>query len=128
MTSLLLGASHGTPTFITEAPHLISNVQLIIWLCCEINSKYQYLAFLWQSVTTRFVTKPTPINSIDSKCHTEKLKGSTTCLIDYSDFISSKLFLIAQVRTHTYTNTQTRIPISWTKAMSRKQVRAWFKN
>ena len=129
MTSLLLGASHGTPTFITEAPHLISNVQLIIWLYCEMNGKYQYLAFLWQSVTTRFVTKPMPINSIDSKCHTEKLKGSRTCLIDYSDFISSKLFLIAQGQTHTYIQThKPPIPTSWTKAMSRKQVRAWFKN
>ena len=29
-----------------------------------------------------------PINSIDSKCRTEKLKGSRTCLIGYSDFIS----------------------------------------
>ena len=26
-------------------------------------------AFLWQEFTTRFVTKATPINSIDSKCH-----------------------------------------------------------
>ena len=34
------------------------------------------------------VTKAPPINSIDSKCHTEKLKGSRTCLIGYSDFIS----------------------------------------
>ena len=34
-----------------------------------------------------FVTKAPPINSIDSKCHTEKLKGSKTCLIGYSDFI-----------------------------------------
>ena len=34
---------------------------------------------------TCFVTKAPPINSINSKCRTEKLKGSRTCLIGYSD-------------------------------------------
>ena len=72
MTSLLLEASHSTPTFKTEALHLVSNVQLIKCFYCEMNGKYQYLAFLWQSVTMHFVIKSTSINSIDSKCHTEK--------------------------------------------------------
>ena len=59
MTSLLLEASHSTPTFKTEALYLISNVQLIKRFYCEMNGKYQYLAFLWQSVTMHFVTKST---------------------------------------------------------------------
>ena len=36
MTSLLLEALHGMPTFKTEALHLVSNVQLIK---CEMKSK-----------------------------------------------------------------------------------------
>ena len=44
---------------------------------CEMNGKYSitYLALLWQLSTTHFVTKAPPINSIDSKCHTKKLKA-----------------------------------------------------
>ena len=42
-----------------------------------------------------FVTKAPPINNIDRKCHTKKLKGSRTCWIGYSDFISREWFLIA---------------------------------
>ena len=70
---------HGTPTFKTEELRLVSNVQLVKRV---MNSKYSI------THTTRFVTKAPPINSIDSKCRTEKLKGSRTCLIGYSDFIS----------------------------------------
>ena len=73
---------------------------------------------------TCFVTKALPINSIDSKCHTEKLKGSRTCLIGYSDFISHELFLIAQgADTHIHTHTNVRM-----KAILRNQARAWFNN
>ena len=43
----------------------------------------------------RFVTKATPINHIDSKCHIKKLKSSRTCLIGYSGFISHEQYLIA---------------------------------
>ena len=56
---------------------------------------------------THFVTKAPPINSIDSKCHTKKLKSSRTCLIGYSGFISLEWFLIAWERIH--------IPTSRTK-------------
>ena len=63
---------------------------------------------------TRFVTKAPPINNINSKCYTEKLKGSKTCLIGYSDFISREQYLIAQVvdtHRHRHTNTRTyRLP------------------
>ena len=65
------------------------------------------------------VTKAPPINSIDSKCHTKKLR---TCSIGCSDFISHEWLLIAQGQTHK----QTRIPTSRTKAISRNQA-WWFK-
>ena len=80
---------HGTPTFKTEELRLVSNVQLVKRLLpCNKRQIQHYLALLWKQHTTRFVTKGPPINSIDSKCCTEKLKGSRTCLIGYSDFIS----------------------------------------
>ena len=66
-----------------------------------------YLAVLWQVLTARFVTKALPINSIDSKWYTKKLKSSRTCLIGYSGFISLEWFLIARGRTHTHTHLQT---------------------
>ena len=68
--------------------------------------KYSITLLFFGSYTMqmRFVTKAPPINSIDSKCHT---KGSRTCLIGYSDFISRELLSIAQGRTHTQTRTHT---------------------
>ena len=48
---------------------------------------FYFYAVLWQVLTTRFIAKAPPINSIDSKCHTKKLKSSSTCLIGYSGFI-----------------------------------------
>ena len=52
-----------------------------------------------------------PINSIDSKCHTKKLKSSRTCLIGYSDFILCEWFLIAWgADIHTQTNMHTDFP------------------
>ena len=65
----------------------------------------------------RFVTKAPPINSIDSKCRTNKLKSSRTYLIGYSGFISREWFLLAQGRTHA------PIPTSQTKVVLRNQVR-----
>ena len=50
-----------------------------------------------------FVTKAPPINNIDSKCRTRKLKSSRICLIDYSGFILRKWFLITRGRAHTHT-------------------------
>ena len=56
-----------------------------------------------------FVTKALPINNIDSKCRTKKLKSNRTGLIGYSGFISHEWFLIVrgadthrQTHTHTY--------------------------
>ena len=72
--------------FKTEALHLVSNVQLVKRLLFEMKGKYSTI--LWKQLMMHFVTKAPPINSINSKCHTEKLKGSRTCLIGYSDFIS----------------------------------------
>ena len=58
-----------------------------------------------------FVTKAPPINSIDGKCRTKKLKSSRTCLIGYSGFISREWFLIAWGRAHTETHTQTHTDV-----------------
>ena len=68
-----------------------------------------------------FINKAPSINSIDSKFHTDKLKGSRTCLIGYSDFILNSF---KGVHTHRHTC----IPTSRTKAVSGNQARAWFKN
>ena len=106
---------HGTPTFKNEALHFVSNVQLVKHLYCEMNGKYGVTLLLFGSNSQRASLLRPPINSIDTKCHTEKLKGSRTCLIGYSDFISHEEFLIAQGRTHTHT----RIPTSRTKTISR---------
>ena len=76
---------------------------------------------------THFVTKAPPINSIDRKCRTKKLKSSGTCLIGYSGFISREWFLIAWgVDTHTHAHehtphTHTHILISQIKSLSRFQ-------
>ena len=61
---------------------------------------------------TRFVTKATPISYIDNKSHIEKLKSIWTCLIGYSDYISSEWFYSLGVGTHTnkQTNTHTNFP------------------
>ena len=60
---------------------------------------------------TCFITKAPPINSIDSKCHIERLKSSKTYLIGYySDFISREWFLIAWGWTHTRACTHTDFP------------------
>ena len=50
------------------------------------NGKYSITLLFFESNTQ--CTKAPPINIIDSKCCTEKLKGSRTCLIGYLDFIS----------------------------------------
>ena len=56
-----------------------------------------------------FVTKAPPINTIDSKCCTKKLKSSRTFLIGYLGFISCEWFLIAwRADTHTDTHTYRR--------------------
>ena len=65
-----------------------------------------------------FVIKATPINST---CHIKELKNSSTCLIGYSGFISHEWLFIAWGRTHTHTDTH--IPTSWTKAISRNLVK-----
>ena len=55
-----------------------------------LNAFYQAnTAFPFSSleVTHHTLAKAPPINSIDSKCHKNKLKGSRTCLIGYIDFI-----------------------------------------
>ena len=54
----------------------------------------------------RFITKATPISYIDSKCHIKKLKSSRTCLIGYSDFISSRMVFnsLRGKDTHTHTD------------------------
>ena len=56
-----------------------------------------------------FVTKAMPIGYIDSKCHISKVKGSRTCLIDYSDFISREVFH-SLGGGHTHTSTHTDFP------------------
>ena len=71
----------------------------------------------------RFITKALPINSIDSKCRTEKLKDSRTCLIGYSDFISHEWLLIVRGQTHIDTHTHTDVS---TLSILRNQAHAWF--
>ena len=83
---------------------------------------YKNVAWPKNCCSNYIVTKAPPINSIDSKCRTKKLKSSRTCLIGYSGFISHEWFLIARGRTHTHIQT------SRTKAISRSQACAWFKN
>ena len=79
------------------------------------NGKYSITSSSLE-VTHDTLRKAPPINIIDSKCRTEKLKGSRTCLIGYSDFISHEWFLITQgadthtdihTDTHTHTNVRT---------------------
>ena len=67
----------------------------------------------------RFVTKPTSISYIDSKCRIKKLKSSWTCLfgnIQTSFHVNSFYSLGAD--THTHTHLQTCIPTSQPKAIS----------
>ena len=73
------------------------------------NGKYSITSSSLE-VTHDTLRKAPPINSIDRKCRTEKLKGSRTCLIGYSDFISHEWFLItrgAHTNRHTHRHTHT---------------------
>ena len=64
----------------------------------------------WLPLVTCFVTKATPINSIDSKCRIKKPENSITYITGYSGFISRELFLIAWgAGTHTHTDVHTKV-------------------
>ena len=85
---------------------LVSNVQLVKRLLPRNEQQIQhYHALLWQQLMTCFITKAPPINSIDSKYLTKKLKRSRTFLIDYSGFISCIGLLTARGRTYTCVHT-----------------------
>ena len=74
-----------------------SNVQLIKnAFYCEMNGKYNITLLFFGS---NFVTKALPINSIDSKCHTEKLKGS---LIGFHTSFHVNNFNSPEADTHTH--------------------------
>ena len=73
-------------------------------LHCEANT------LLWQEFTMHFITKPTSISYIDSKCHIKKLKSSWTCLfgdIQTSFHVNGFYSLGADTHTHTHTHTLT---------------------
>ena len=69
-------STYDTPTFKTEALHLVSNegqVKHLSLLHIRINS---YLSLLWLNLAMDFVTEVTTIDDIDSKSHTTELKSS----------------------------------------------------
>ena len=58
----------------------------------------------------RFVTKATPIDCMDGKCHIKKLKSSRTCLTGYSPSFYMNSFYSLEAEsadTHTHTHTPT---------------------
>ena len=110
LASLLLNVTplQGMPTFVIEALRLVSDVQLVKRLLLLNEWLIQHYRLIWQEFTTCFVTKATPINSIDGVRHTKKLKSSRTYLTDYLGFISCKQFLLtwgAYTCTHTHKHT-----------------------
>ena len=61
------------PTFITEALHLVSNLQMVRWLLLQNEQLIQHcLSLLFLMHMTHFVTKATPIKHTDIKCHAYK--------------------------------------------------------
>ena len=87
---------HSMPTFITEVLCLVGDVQLLN--CHLLLNEWlilRYLSLLWLEFMTRFITKVTPINNIDSRCRLKKPESSIGYITGYSGFISHELFLLA---------------------------------
>ena len=98
----MLPDPHGTPTFITEGLCLVSDVQ---FLNCHLllNERQILHCLLWLEFMMHFITKATPINNNDSRCHIKKPESSIAYITGYSGFISCELFLLAwEADTHTY--------------------------
>ena len=105
----MLPDPHGTPTFITEALCLVCDVQLLN--CHLLLNERQilcYLSLLWLEFMTRFITKATPINNIDSRCCIKKPETNIAYITGYSGFISRELFLLAWGQIHTHILTSAR--------------------
>ena len=105
----MLPDPNGMPTFITEGLCLVGDVQLLN--CHLLLNERQilcYLSLLWLEFTTRFITKATPINNNNSRCHIKKPESTIAYITGYSGFISRELFLLAwEADTHTHTHTYT---------------------
>ena len=76
-----------------------------------------YLVF-YARHSQRAVTKTTPIQFIDGKCHIRKQKSCRTGLASYYAYSPRELLLTPSGWTHTHTLT------SWTKAITRYQKHA----
>ena len=90
-SSFISSAARTTRPLIKLKPSVL--LVMYNWLngfYCVMDGKYSITLLFFGRKTTRYVTKAPPINSIDSKCRTEKLKGSRTCLVGYLDFLSRK--------------------------------------
>ena len=75
------------------------------------------------------VTKATPIQFIDSKCHIKKWKSRKTALSGYYACLSCDLLLMpVEARTHTHTHTPTFVDKTISRNKGRRPACAWFNN
>ena len=73
------------------------------------------------------LTKATHISFINGKCHIKKQKSYKIGLTGFYMYLSHESLVVPSGWTHTHVHTYTHAPNPQTKATSRNQMCAWFK-
>ena len=142
MTHFAIFHPYDIPTFRTKALCLASSEgQLKCFLL--LYKRLIQISLFWLLPATDFVTRVTPIDDIDSKCHKMELKSSRNYSTNHLMSKIKPLIIYglggehahAHTRTHTHTHTHTHTYFSSMRVISRNQARAglwlahtWFNN